>query len=420
MGLHYQHGRLRAAVFFCFRAASIRGNSAGVGPSPLPGAGPPGTPCKIGRFASPVKLSCQILQGALRTAWHTILIENARPLSIGLGVSSDSEPATESRTATEQLRIAAEVLRWEAACVERLASKLEPVFPQLIAVILACRGKLILTGMGKMGAIAHKAAATFCSTGTPAVYLHPAEGLHGDLGVAASGDLMLALSTSGETEEISGLVPYLTRNEIPLAVITARPGSKLAKQANWVFDLGIEREADPVTSAPTASTTAALALCDALAVVVARCRNLTSEQFALYHPGGFLGRRLLLTVSELMHQGERLPLIGPNSPLRDAIVEISRKSLGAVFVVDAQGQIVGILTDGDLRRSLAAGGNPLEDPVSRHMSSRPRTIAPDEKAVAAIHLMEQHAITVLPVVDESGKPLGAIHLHDLVKAGLGS
>jgi len=339
---------------------------------------------------------------------------------IGLGVSKKSEPATESKSETEQLRIAAEVLRWEAACIEQLAGKLQPVFPQLVGAVLACRGKLILTGMGKMGAIAHKAAATFCSTGTPAVYLHPAEGLHGDLGVAARGDLMLALSTSGETEEIAGLIPYLTRKEIPLAVITGRPGSRLAKQANWIFDLGIEREADSVTSAPTASTTAALALCDALAVVVARCRNLTAEQFALYHPGGFLGRRLLLTVGELMHQGDRLPLISPNSPLRDAIVEISRKSLGAVFVVDAQGQIVGILTDGDLRRSLGAGGNPLEEPVSQHMSSRPRTISPDEKAVAAIHLMEQHAITVLPVVDETGKPRGAIHLHDLVKAGLGS
>jgi arabinose-5-phosphate isomerase len=348
------------------------------------------------------------------------LIENARPPFTGLGVSKNSLPENESKTAAEQLRIAAEVLRWEATCIERLTGKLDPVFPQLVAAILGCRGKLILTGMGKMGAIAHKAAATFCSTGTPAVYLHPAEGLHGDLGVAASGDVMVALSTSGETEEIAGLIPYLTRKEIPLAVITGRPDSKLAKQANWVFDLGIEREADTVTSAPTASTTAALAFCDALAVVVARCRNLTAEQFALYHPGGFLGRRLLLTVSELMHQGERVPLIGPNSPLREAIVEISRKSLGAVFVVDAQGQIVGILTDGDLRRSLGVGGNPLEEPVSRHMSSRPRTIAPGEKAVAAIHLMEQHAITVLPVVDEKGKPIGAIHLHDLVKAGLGS
>jgi arabinose-5-phosphate isomerase len=348
------------------------------------------------------------------------LIDHARTPFIGLGVSKKSEPVAKSKTATEQLRIAAEVLRWEAACVERLIGKLEPVFPQLVAAILGCRGKLILTGMGKMGAIAHKAAATFCSTGMPAVYLHPAEGLHGDLGVAASGDLMVALSASGETDEIAGLIPYVTRKEIPLAVITGRPDSKLAKQANWVFDLGIEREADEVTSAPTASTTAALALCDALAVVVARCRNLTAEQFALYHPGGFLGRRLSLTVSELMHQGERLPLIGPSSPLREAIVEISRKSLGAVFVVDPDGQIVGILTDGDLRRSLGAGGNPLEDPVSRHMSARPRTISPDEKAVAAIHLMEQHAITVLPVVDEKGRPLGAIHLHDLVKAGLGS
>lgn len=334
-------------------------------------------------------------------------------------MAENSSPRPDTPDTAELVQIATEVLRWEAHCVDALCGRLAEQLPPLVEAIVSCQGKLIVTGMGKMGAIAHKAAATFCSTGTPAVFLHPVEGLHGDLGVATRGDLMLALSTSGETEEIAALVPYLNRQAIPMIVVTARAGSGLAKQATWVFDLGIRREADPITSAPTASTTAALAICDALAIVVSRCRQLTAEQFALYHPGGFLGRRLLLTVSELMHKGERLPLIGPQAPLRQAILEISRKSLGAVLVVGEDKRLVGILTDGDLRRSLGAGTNPLDEPVSSHMSIRPRAIEPAAKAVAAIRLMEQHSITLLPVVDADERPVGAIHLHDLVKAGLG-
>ncbi len=271
-----------------------------------------------------------------------------------------------------------------------------------------------------MSAIAHKAAATFCSTGTPAVFLHPVEALHGDLGVATPGDLMLALSNSGETAEVAALIPYLNHQAIPLIAITNRPDSALGRQSHLVLELGIEREADPVTAAPTASTTAALGLCDALALTVARCRGLTAEQFALYHPGGFLGRRLLLTVGELMHSGARVPLIHPEATLRTAIVEISRKALGAVFVVGSDGKLVGIMTDGDLRRSLASGLNPLDEPVSRHMTPAPRTVVREAKAISALRLMEQHAITILPVVDEALHPEGAIHLHDLVKAGLGA
>lgn len=315
--------------------------------------------------------------------------------------------------------MAADVLRWEADCVAALAERIDHQFVDVVRAILACRSKLVLTGMGKMGAIAQKAAATFCSTGTAAVYLHPAEALHGDLGLLAPGDMVLALSNSGQTEEVLALLPYLNHRRIPVVAVTSRPGSGLGSQATLVLNLGVEREADPITAAPTASTTTALALCDALAVVVARARGLTAEQFAGFHPGGFLGRRLLLTVGELMHSSGQLPLIAPEESLRNAIVEISSKALGAVFVVAEDGKLVGILTDGDLRRSLTRAPNPLDEPVSRHMTLRPRTTTAELKAVAALQLMERHAITVLPVVNPSGQPVGAVHLHDLVQAGLG-
>ncbi|MFN5322564.1 MAG: SIS domain-containing protein [Planctomycetota bacterium] len=337
----------------------------------------------------------------------------------GSFVSHGDSTNSELLPAPELIRLARDVLRWEANCLTDLAEQLGEPFVEVVRAILACRGKLVLTGMGKMGSIAHKATATFCSLGTPAVYLHPADGLHGDLGVAAPGDLLLALSNSGQTEEVAALLPYLHRRGIPVVAITSRPGSGLGGQADFILNLGIEREADPITAAPTASTTAALALCDALAVAVARCRGLTADQFALFHPGGFLGRRLLLTVGELMHSGQQLPLIGPDETLRRAIVEITSKALGAVFVVAKEGKLVGILTDGDLRRSLTRTANPLDEPVARHMTIDPRTITGEVKAVAALQLMEQHAITVLPVINRANEPVGAVHLHDLVQAGLG-
>jgi|LakMenEpi03Aug12_release.lakeMendotaPanAssembly.Ray.scaffolds.fasta_scaffold49665_2 arabinose-5-phosphate isomerase len=339
---------------------------------------------------------------------------------MNISVSHDQISKPDPLPAPELIRLATEVLRWEAQSLTDLAARLDQRFVEAVHAILRCRGKLVLTGMGKMGSIAHKAAATFCSTGTPAVYLHPVEGLHGDLGVAVPGDLLLALSNSGQTEEVAALIPYLNRQVIPVIAITSSPESTLGKQANLVLNLGVEREADPITAAPTASTTTALALCDALAIAVARCRGLTAEQFAIFHPGGFLGRRLLLTVGELMHKGDQLPLIGPDATLRTAIVEISSKALGAVFVIAEDGTLGGILTDGDLRRSLTRTSNPLDEPVVRHMSARPQTTTAEVKAVAALQVMEQHAITVLPVVNQRGEPIGAVHLHDLVQAGLGS
>lgn len=336
---------------------------------------------------------------------------------ISLHVSTEQNPTPELLPAPDLIRMAADILRWEAHCLTELAGRVDQQFAEVVRAVLQCEGKLVLTGMGKMGAIARKAAATFCSTGTAAVYLHPVEALHGDLGIVVPGDLLLALSNSGQTEELSALLPYLSLRGVPVVAITSRPGSPLGSHAALVLNLGVEREADPITAAPTASTTAALALCDALAIVVARCRGLTAEQFAMFHPGGFLGRRLLLTVGELMHS--ELPLIAPEETLRNAIVEISSKALGAVFVVAEERKLVGILTDGDLRRSLTRAPNPLDEPVSRHMTLRPRTITAELKAVAALQLMERHAITVLPVVNQSGQPVGAIHLHDLVQAGLG-
>lgn len=382
--MHYQHGRRQAAVFF-FR--------------------------RIAFFPGPESDGC----------WRTLHFSQN-----GIGIESDFETrivmnsgAPNPADSTRILASIQDVLECEAAGIAALAKRLDPTFSAAVHQILACSGKLIVSGMGKMGAIAQKAVATFCSTGTPAIFLHPSEALHGDLGVAAPGDLWIALSNSGETDELAAISPYMVRLQIPIIVLTGRTQSSLARQAQLVLDISVEREADTLTSAPTVSTTVALAACDALALAASHCRGLTTEQFALYHPGGFLGKRLLLTVRELMHTGSRIPLIDPDSTLREAILVISRQALGCGFVVDASGTLIGILTDGDLRRSLTASSNPLEELVARHMTPNPRAVAPEFSAARAIRLMEEHSITVLPVIDSARVPIGVVHLHDLVKAGLG-
>ncbi len=337
----------------------------------------------------------------------------------GIALNEQSLPDKSSVASPQQLGVwFRAAVEWEAHCLLETAASTAEQAARAATLILECRGKIVVAGMGKMGHVGRKAAATFCSTGTPAVFLHPGEAFHGDLGVVSPGDLLIALSTSGETAEVVELIPFMRRHAVPVIAVTCRAGSALGKQADALITMQVEREADPIATAPTASTTAALAICDGLAIAVMHSRGFTREQFAEFHPAGLIGRKLLTKISTLMHGGERLPLAGLETSVREAIVVISGKALGCVFIVDADGRLAGIFTDGDLRRTLGQAANPLDDLVARHMTRAPRTIGPAALAVEAIRLMESRSITVLPVVDDEGRPVGAVHLHDLVQAGL--
>jgi len=316
-------------------------------------------------------------------------------------------------------QIVRRVLELEAQSILDLIPRLNSAAADLAVELLAeCRGRVIAIGMGKMGCIARKAAATFCSTGTPAIFLPASEALHGDLGIVTSSDVAFILSNSGETEEILKLLPYLQRQSVPMIALTGSTKNNLARAANVVIDVGVTREADENCPAPTSSTTTTLAVCDALAVALLRKRGLTREEFALLHPGGNLGRKLLLTVEQLMRRGNRIPLTVAETVLREAIVLMSRGGLGAVFVIDSQNHLTGILTDGDLRRIFQSKSNPLDVPIQELMIREPHAIGPDELAARALRVMEDSAITVLPVVDDQWRVIGAIHLHDLLHAQL--
>jgi len=310
-----------------------------------------------------------------------------------------------------------EVLSLEASAILNLHDRLGREFVRVAEAILACQGRVIVTGMGKSGHVGRKIAATFASTGTPAFFLHPGEGVHGDLGMVTGDDLVLALSNSGENQEVLAIVPTIKLLGCILVAIVSRRDSELARRSEHILETLVEREADPLGLAPTASTTAMLALGDALAIAVAEQRHFSPDDFALFHPGGALGRRLLHTVARLMHAGDANPVVDERATVREAITEITGKGLGAASVVDGAGQLVGILTDGDLRRFLARHDDALVRPVSAAMSGNPRTIGPDALAAEAMRLMERTAkgVTVLPVVAD-GRPIGMIHLHDILKA----
>ena len=305
----------------------------------------------------------------------------------------------------------------EADAIVSAASRLGSAAADVVELLSDNQGRAVFSGMGKMGYIARKAAATFCSTGSPAIFLHPAEAVHGDLGVVSPDDIFVALSYSGQTAELLNLLPYMTRFDIPVVAITGNPNSELARHSRLVIDIGVESETAGDEVAPASSTTVGLCMCDALAIAVARKRGFTNEQFAMFHPGGNLGRKLLLTTQQIMHAGDEIPVADPNLKLREAIVEVSQKRLGCVVVTQSD-QIVGILTDGDIRRALQKNENPLGDPVSQHMTPSPISIASTALAADALRLMQQRSITVLPVVDEQQQLTGIIHLHDLLKAGL--
>ncbi len=318
----------------------------------------------------------------------------------------------------EILAIAKRVLVIEAEAIRALVPRLGEGFERAIGLLLACQGRVVLTGMGKSGLVAKKIAATLASTGTPALFLHPAEGVHGDLGMVVRGDVVLAVSNSGETGELTQLLPAFKRLGVPLICLVGNRESTLARESEVALDVGVAEEACPLNLAPTASTTAALAMGDALAVALLERRGIRTEDFALVHPGGTLGRKLLLKVEELMHRGAELPLVHEDVPMREAIPVISGKRLGMTAVADGAGRLAGIITDGDLRRALQRWPDLLERPVHSVMTRGPKCIAKEELAAKAVQLMEQHAITSLLIVDGAGRPEGVIHLHDLLRAGV--
>src|SRR4029079_13776369 len=308
--------------------------------------------------------------------------------------------------------VAREVLETEAAAIRGLIPQLDERFDRAVDLLRACAGRVVCTGMGKSGLILKKIAATLASTGTPAFFLHPAEAVHGDLGMIVPGDVVLAASYSGTTEELLALVATLKRLGIPLVVMTASASSPLARHADLHLPVAIDREACPLNLAPTASTTAMLALGDALAMALLEARGFTREDFALLHPAGRLGKRLL-KVDQLMHAGEALPRVGLATPMRDAIYEMSRKGLGITAVVDDRGRLAGCISDGDLRRLLESDPRLLEHTAGESMNPHPRTIPGDELAAAALKTTEDHRIPSLFGCDAQGALEGIVHLHDL-------
>lgn len=310
------------------------------------------------------------------------------------------------------------VLRIEAATLTAMADGLGPEFDRAVDLLASCKGKVVLTGMGKSGLVCRKVAATLVSTGTPAAFLHPAEGVHGDLGILARGDVVVAASNSGETEELVELLPVVRRLGVPLVALTANPKSTLAGRADVVLHLPVEREACPLNLAPMASTTATLALGDALAAALIERKGFTAEDFAQFHPAGTLGRQLTLVVADLMRTGDAVPRVGPDTPMRQALFEITGKGLGFSGVFEAQGRLVGIITDGDLRRLLENTPDFLELRAREVMTKNPKHVRADTLAVEALRLMERHAITSLFVTADDGTVGGVVHIHDLVRAGL--
>ena len=316
------------------------------------------------------------------------------------------------------IQVGKNVLDIEARAVSRLAERLDETFTAAHMLLLACTGRVVVTGMGKSGHIANKLASTLASTGTPAFFLHPAEASHGDLGMITQHDMVVALSNSGESPEILAIVPFLKRHGIKLVTLTGNPQSSLAQIADVHLDASVEKEACPLNLAPTASTTAALALGDALAISLLQARGFSENDFALTHPGGALGKRLLIKVSDLMHTGERLPQVGEYATLQEALLEMTKKGLGVTAIVSANGTLAGIFTDGDLRRTLEKTADLRGVKISDVMSRKPRTITVERLAVEAAQLMEQHHITCVLVADASNHLVGALHTHDLMGAGV--
>ena len=314
------------------------------------------------------------------------------------------------------------VVEIEAQAILGLRDRIDESFDRALEVLFSCPGRVVVTGMGKSGHIGNKIAATLASTGTPALFLHPAEGIHGDLGMVTKGDLVIALSNSGETEELSRMLPSLKRIGIKIIALTGNLESTLARNSDVVIYVGVKEEACPLGLAPTASTTATLAMGDALAVVLLNRKGFREEDFACFHPGGSLGKRLLLRVRDIMHTGEAVPKVSVDTLIKDAIYEISSKKMGVTAVLDPAGKLLGVISDGDLRRWMErtekTGENLLAKKAGDIMTPDPKVIAKDALAAEAMAIMENSSITCLMILDAERRPEGVIHLHDLLKAGV--
>ena len=321
-------------------------------------------------------------------------------------------------TAPDYLASARRTLDIERDAIAALNARIGADFAKACALLLACKGRVVVTGMGKSGHIGGKMAATLASTGTPAFFVHPGEASHGDLGMIMRNDVVIAISNSGETAEVLTILPLIKRMGVPLISMTGKPGSTLAKTGDAHLDVSVEQEACPLNLAPTASTTATLAMGDALAVALLEARGFTPEDFAFSHPGGALGRRLLLTVESLMQKGERLPQVSAEVPLTTALMEMTRKGLGMTAVVDATGVVQGVFTDGDLRRVLDSAADVRTVSVGAVMTPGGKRIQGEALAAEAVQKMEAGKITALMVCDDAGKLLGVIHLQDLLRAGV--
>ena len=316
------------------------------------------------------------------------------------------------------LALAKKVMDTEAAAITALANRLGEEFSLACQLCIDCRGRIVVTGMGKSGHIGSKIAATLASTGSPAFFLHSGEASHGDLGMITKEDVVLAVSNSGETSEIITILPLIKRLAVPMITLTGNPQSTLAKAADANLDVSVDQEACPMNLAPTASTTATLAMGDALAVALLESRGFTEEDFARSHPGGRLGRRLLLHVGDLMHVGELVPKVITGTVLSEGLLEMSRKGLGMTAIVDKKNRLTGIFTDGDLRRSLDDAVDIHNTKIDKVMTTGGKTIRADMLAAEAVHLMETHKITGLIVVDDDNKVVGAMNIHDLFRAGV--
>ncbi|HEX6612588.1 MAG TPA: KpsF/GutQ family sugar-phosphate isomerase [Rhodanobacteraceae bacterium] len=333
-------------------------------------------------------------------------------------MTAETDPDVHPHPASETLaRSAHTVIATEATAIRALESRVDGEFVRACRLMLACTGRVVVTGMGKSGHIARKIAATLASTGTPAFFVHPGEASHGDLGMITRDDVVLAISYSGETDELLTILPLIKRQGNPLIAMTGRPNSSLARAADAHLDVGVSAEACPLGLAPTASTTAALVMGDALAIALLEAHGFTAEDFAMSHPAGSLGRQLLLKIEDLMHTGETIPQVPQNATLTQALMEMSRKGLGMTAIVDAEHRLLGVFTDGDLRRALDDDGVDMRGaPVSELMTRTPKTIGPDKLAAEAAQLMDAHKIHALIVVDADDRVVGALNIHDLMRA----
>ena len=316
---------------------------------------------------------------------------------------------------------AIETLQIETAAVAELINRVDEEFVRAVEEILKCRGRVIVTGMGKSGHVGRKIAATLASTGTPAFFLHPAEAYHGDLGMVTENDIVIAISNSGESSEIVNILSIIRRIGAVIIAMCGRRNSSLGRNADYFINIGVEREACTLGLAPTASTTATLAMGDAIAMALMDEKKFTSKDYALFHPGGSLGRKLLLTVGDVMHSGEDNPIVEIGATVKDALFEMTAKGLGAVSVVNADKKMVGLVTDGIIRRALEKDKNFIDEPVETIMKEEPLIISADKLATAALSVMEKHQprpVTVLPVIDAENNPVGIIHITDLLRQGI--